>query len=212
MIIFGAKGIGRVAQDIFEANGVIVYGFLDDDESLHGQEYNGIRVLGATDEQGYLKLIGKKTEAFIATDERELRKNIVEMLREKREKMPVNAVHPKADICESAHIGHGNLICSGVRIGVSAEVGSHCNFHTGAIIEFECKVADHVQVGAGAIVGAGATLEKGVFLGPGAVVVAGVTVGKGARVGAGSVVIANVAANATVFGNPAVEMGNKKKS
>jgi acetyltransferase-like isoleucine patch superfamily enzyme len=40
-------------------------------------------------------------------------------------------------------------------------------------------------------------------------VVSGVTIGRNARVGAGSVVIENVKNNATVFGNPAVPLGQK---
>ena len=59
VIIFGAKGIARAALEIFESNGVVVYGFLDQDVDLHQTEINNIPVLGYPDDQGYLDLIDK---------------------------------------------------------------------------------------------------------------------------------------------------------
>ena len=35
VIIFGASYICRAAKEIFEKNGVVDYGFLDDDKNLH---------------------------------------------------------------------------------------------------------------------------------------------------------------------------------
>ena len=64
VIIFGSKGIAEAALEIFESNGVVVYGFLDDDKSLHGTEINAIPVLSDTEDHGYLKLIGGKMRSF----------------------------------------------------------------------------------------------------------------------------------------------------
>ena len=55
VVIFGAKGLGKTALDIFKSNDVVVYCFLDDDVSLHGTEIEEVSVLGATDDDGYLK-------------------------------------------------------------------------------------------------------------------------------------------------------------
>jgi acetyltransferase-like isoleucine patch superfamily enzyme len=62
-------------------------------------------------------------------------------------------------------------------------------------------------VGAGSVINSGVKVANDVFIGAGVTVVSGITIGKGARIGAGSVVIENVAANATVFGNPAKAIG-----
>jgi sugar O-acyltransferase (sialic acid O-acetyltransferase NeuD family) len=206
VIIFGASGIGKAAYEIFESNGIVVYGFLDDDARLHGTEIDKVTVLGSTDDDGFLKLIGKKCEAFVAIDDNRLRKSTVAMLNERRKVMPVNAVHPTAFISRTASLGHGNMINQGVQVGSLAEIGNHCILHAGAIIDFGVKLGHLVQVGAGAIISADVVVEDEVFIGSGATVVAGVTLGKGARVGAGSVVIAPVAAGQTVFGNPAKPM------
>lgn len=206
VIIFGTGGLGRAALEIFEKNGVAVYGFLTDQAEEHGKEVDEVTVLGSTDDDSFLNIIGKKCEAFVATDDNRLRKSLVKMLRERRKVQPANAVHPDAIVAKSAHIGYGNFINQGVKIGAGSKVGSQCLLHSGALIDFGVTIADFVQVGAGAVIGSGATLEEGAFVGTGAIVVSGVTIGKGARIGAGSVVIAAVAPNDTVFGNPAVSI------
>ena len=203
VIIFGAKGLATSALEIFQSHGIVVYGFLDDDESLHSQEINSIPILGDTEDHGYLKLIGQKCEAFIATDDNKLRKELVDYLNEKRKVMPTNAVHDKAFLAESSSIGHGNFINAGVTIGADVEIGQHCIIHSGAIVEAGCKIGDYVQIGPGAVIGANTNLSSEAYVGAGANVVGGLTVGRNARIGAGSVVIQAVNDKETVFGNPA---------
>lgn len=203
VIIFGANYIGRAAKEIFEINGNVVYGFLDDNKSLHGKEIDGATVLGNTDDDGFLKLIGKKCEAFIAADDNRLKRNLVSMLNDVRHVQPVNAIHHHAWVSGQASIGHGNLIDANVQVGTGSTIGSHCLVQAGVILLPEVKLGDFVQIGAGSILNSGVVVEDGAFIGSGVVIVAGVTIGKGARVGAGSVVIGSVKAGETVFGNPA---------
>lgn len=207
VIIFGAKGIARAALEIFESNKVVVYGFLEEDKALHDTEINSIPVLGSPDDNGFLKLIGQKCEAFVATDENAVRQDNVEFLNNTRKVMPVNAVHQSAHIPDSASIGHGNFIAAGVRLGTETKVGQHCILNTGALIDYGSELGDFVQVGAGAVINAGTKVEKSAFIGTGSIIVGGVTIGEGARIGAGSVVISDVAENETVFGNPAKVVG-----
>lgn len=203
MIIFGASFLGRAAKEIFEGNGNVVYGFLDDNKNLHATEIDNVSVLGATDDDGYLKLIGKKCEAFVAVDDNKLRKNLVKMIQEVRHVQPVNAIHKNALLASSATMGHGNFIDVGVKAGAGVEIGNHCLLHANVVLGAEVRVADFVQIGAGSIINPGVTIEEEAFIGSGVVIVSGLTIGKGARVGAGSVVIAPVKAGETVFGNPA---------
>lgn len=206
IIIFGAKGIAQPALEIFNSNEAVVYGFLEEDEKLHGSEINTVPVLGHPEDDGFLKLIGKKTEAFVAVDDAKYRKFIVELLNERRKVQPVNSIHSTAFISSDAAIGHGNFINARVTLGTGAEIGQHCILHTGAIIDHHVKVADYVQIGAGSIINSEVMIEEGAFIGSGATIVSGVTIGKNARIGAGSVVISSVAANETVFGNPAAKI------
>lgn len=203
MIIFGANALGRAAKEIFENNGNVVYGFLDDDKKLHQKEVDNVIVLGSTDDDGFLKLIGKKCEAFIATDDIKLKKNLTEMLNDVRHMQPVNAIHNQGSLGNHVELGHGNLIDQGARIGAGVKLGSHCIIQANAVIGVGAEIGDYVNLGAGSIIGSGVTIEEEAFIGAGVTVVADITIGKRARVGAGSVVIGQVKANETVFGNPA---------
>ncbi len=203
VIIFGASFLGRSAKEIFEGNSNVVYGFLDDNKSLHSTELDNVQILGSTDDDGFLKLIGKKCDAFIAVDDTKLRKTLVTMLQEVRHVQPVNAIHSDAIVSSSASIGHGNFLDFGVKVGAGATLGSHSLFNANVVIGAEAVIGDHVQLGAGSIINPGVVVEEEAFIGSGVIVISGVTIGKGARVGAGSVVIAPVKAGETVFGNPA---------
>jgi len=206
VLIFGAGELGRAAAEIFVSNGVIVYGFLDDDKNLHGKEFGELTVFASTDDEEYLKMVGDKCEAFVAVDENKYRKGIVKSLMDSRKVMPINATHSRAILPESTSIGHGNFLNANVTLGANASIGSHCILNSGAIVDHEAKLGDFVQIGAGSIVNSKVTIEDHVFVGSGATIVSGVTIGKGARIGAGSVVVADVAAKATVFGNPAASI------
>lgn len=203
VIIFGANFLGRAAKEIFELNDNVIYGFLDDNKTLHGTEIDNVQVLGSTDDDGFLKLIGKKCEAFIAIDDIKLRKTLVKMVQEVRHVQPVNAVHSNAVIASSASIGHGNFIDVGAKAGAGSTVGNYCIIHANVVLGAETTVGDFVQIGAGSIINPGVVVEDEAFVGSGVTIVSGVTIGKGARIGAGSVVISPVKAGDTVFGNPA---------
>lgn len=203
VIIFGANELGVAAKEIFDSNGMIVYCFLDDDEEKKNKEIVDVSVLGKTNDQGYLKLIGKKCDGFIAYDENNVRKALIKMLQEKRKVMPVNAVHQTATISPSAHFGYGNLVNAGVIVGTNAKISNHTILHTNAVVDHHASVGDYAQIGAGAIINSLAIVEDEAFIGSRVTVVSGVTIGKGARVGAGSVVISDVKPGETVFGNPA---------
>lgn len=203
VIIFGANYLGRQAKDILENNGNVVYCFLDDNKKLHNTIIDEITVMGSTDDDGYLKLIGKKCDAVVAIDDNKVRKSVVTMLLEERKAQPVNVISKLAYVAASAAIGHGNFLDHQVTIGAGASLGNHTILQAGCIIGPEAKVGDFVQIGAGSIINAGCELASEVFIGTGVTVVGGVSIGKGARVGAGSVVIAPVKAGDTVFGNPA---------
>lgn len=206
LIIFGAKGLGIAALEIFQSNNVLVYGFLDDDTKLHNQEIGGISILGSTDDEGFTKLIGKKCDAFIATDNAKLRKQISEFLIETRKVMPVNGIHSKAYISKFATIGHGNMVAAGASIQANVKIGSHCIINTNAVLDFDVVLEDLVQIGAGSVINSGVVIEEGAFIGSGVTIISGVTIGKGASVGAGSVVMSSVKARQRVFGVPAVEI------
>lgn len=207
VLVFGAGYLGQSARDIFEGNGNVVYGFLDDDKKLHNSTIDDLTIFGATDDDGFLKLIGKKCDAFIAIDEIRYKKSLARMLQEVRKVQAVNCIHSGAVLSPRVSMGHGNLIEAGVLVGPRVSIGGYAILQSGAIIGAGVSIGDFTNVGAGAVLNSGVVVEEEVFIGAGAVIVSGIKIGKGARIGVGSVVIADVKAGATVFGNPAKDAG-----
>jgi sugar O-acyltransferase (sialic acid O-acetyltransferase NeuD family) len=206
VIIFGATTIGKIALEIFKSNEVVVYAFLDDDTTLHNTEIDFVSVLGSTDDDGFLKLIGQKCDAFVASDENKYRKSVTEKLNDHRKVMPTNAIHLQTWLATTVAIGHVNLINAGTSIGTMTKIGSHNLIHSNVTIDAESEIGDFVQIGVGTVLGTNVTIEDNAFIGAGVTIVNGVKIGKNARVGAGSVVIEEVKAGSTVFGNPAKVM------
>lgn len=207
VIILGAGPIGKMALDIFTSNDQIIYCFLDDDKALHGTELNDVSILSDCDDRGYIKYIGSKCDAFIASDDNKYRKSLTETIVKERKVMPVNAVHQQANVSPLASLGYGSLVGMGSQVNAYATIGNHAIIHSGVAIDVEAKISDFVQIGLGSNIGAQVEIEEGAFIGSGVTIVQGVKIGKNARIGVGSVVIADVKANETVFGNPAKAVG-----
>jgi sugar O-acyltransferase (sialic acid O-acetyltransferase NeuD family) len=206
VIIFGVGNRGRLALDIFNNNSVLVYGFLDEDQMLHNTEVSEVMVLGDPFDDGFLKIIGNKTEAFVAIENKTFKENVVKMLLERRKTMPINAIHNSAYVSEDAEIGHGILIGPGAIINAGAKIGNHSVINSGAVIDTLSNIGEFSEIGVGAIINSEVKVETGAFIGSGAVIVSGVNIGKDARVGAGSVVVNNIEDGVTVFGNPAAKI------
>ena len=203
VIILGASNLGKAVLEIFKSNDVMVYGFLDDDKKLHGSEIEESTVLGSTDNDEYLKLIGKDCDVFVASDDNSWKATMIKSLRKDQKAMPINAIHGNALVASSAILHHGSMINQGVKIGANSELGNHCMLQSGSVIDYNVKIGDFVQIGAGSIINSDVVIGDGVFVGSGVTIVSGITIGEGVRIGAGSVVIADVKKKQTVFGNPA---------
>ncbi len=206
VLIIGSAGTGRAAMEIFTSNQVLIYGFIEDDKNIKEKEVHELTILGTTEDESLIKLIGKDCDVFVATDDKALHKSYIKMLKAKRTVVPVNAVHRSAVVADTVVMGHGVLVDMGVLLGAEVELGNYTILHSGASISYGTTIGNYVQMGTGVSVGPGAKIEDEAFIGAGSVIVSGITVGKGARVGAGSVVVADVAAGKTVFGNPAKEI------
>jgi sugar O-acyltransferase (sialic acid O-acetyltransferase NeuD family) len=206
VIILGAQTVGITALDSFLSNDVVVYCLLDDNASLQNTELLDVPIMGNTDDKELLKLLGKKCEVFVATEDTASRRSLTNMLQEEYQAVPVNAIHQRASVSQHAWLGHGNLVGANAVVAGTAKVGNGCLIGPNTVVDARAELGDYAQLGAGAILNADVTVGEQAFIGAGAIVVAGVKIGNKARVGAGSVVVADVPANQTVFGNPAARV------
>lgn len=203
IIIIGANALGKAVLDIFNQNGVVVYCFLDDHEVLHNTEIADVSILGFSDDEAFLSLIGKKCEYFIASDDNSEKEVLAQSIIKNYKQKAVNAIHSKAIISETSAIGHGNLIDAAAVIKSFATIGDSCNINSGAIVGVNAQIGNFVQIGYNSIISENVIIEDNVFIGAGVTIVAGVKIGKNSRIGAGSVVVTAIPKNQTVFGNPA---------
>lgn len=203
VIIIGAKGLGKVALDIFQRNGAEVFCFLEEDKELHGTEIGEVSVMGSPEDDGFLKYIGHKCDAFVAIDDLSYKKSMVDLLKERRKVMPANAIHQDAVISQYASLGHGNLVTAKSVISAGVIIGDHCLIQPNSLIDYDSTIHNFVQIGAGSVINSNVIIEENAFIGSGATIVSGIKIGKNARVGAGSLVIQDVNEGETVFGNPA---------
>ncbi|HET9505386.1 MAG TPA: DapH/DapD/GlmU-related protein [Hymenobacter sp.] len=206
VIILGAQAVGTAALDAFLSNDIVVYCILDDEPKLHNTELLDVPVMGNTDDGELLKLIGKKCEVFVATEDAASRRSLTKMLRDDYEVVPVNSIHQRASVSTHAELGHGNYVGPNAVVAATAKIGEGILIGPNAVVEGQATIGDYAQLGSGAQIGFGASVGAGAFVGAGAVLVAGVKVGDKARVGAGSVVVADVPGGQTVFGNPAKQV------
>lgn len=203
VIIFGATELGKLALDIFQSHNILAYCFLDDDEDLHGKEIMDVSVMGHTKDDGFLKYIGQKCEAFIAIEDVEKRMELVELLKNRRKVMPVNAVHKTSVISAYASLGHGTLINAGTVVNTGVSIANFCSIHANTTIGVDTKIAEHVQIGAGTTIGANVLIGEGCTLGSGVIIGPGTKIGPRAQILTGSVVLRDVPEGDTVFGVPA---------
>ena len=113
-------------------------------------------------------------------------------------------IHPTAHLdFETAQIGNGALVCSGVigTVNITLDPFALCNF--GCTLGHEARIGEGTVINPGANISGGVTLGRGVLVGTGAQILQYITVGDHATVGAGAVVTRDVPPAITVVGIPA---------
>lgn len=113
------------------------------------------------------------------------------------------AIHPKANISNTAKIDHGTLVCQGSCINPYSIIKKGVIINTGAIIEHECLIEEYSHIAPGSVLSGNVKIGKKTFIGANSIIKQGVKIGNNVIIGAGSVVINDVPDNETWFGNPA---------
>mgnify|MGYP003592551279 FL=1 len=207
MILIGYSGHSYVVHGIFEALGKKVIGYFDNEEKAVNP-YN-LKYFGQeTSEQAFTVL--RSDEFFIAIGDNSIRQKIYESFKAQG-CLPVNAIHPSAEIDPSAQlIGNGIMISSNVSVNALSKIGNGVICNTGCVIEHECEVGDFVHVGPGTVLCGNVTVGEGSFVGANAVIRQGIHIGKHCMIGAGAVVIKDVPDNTIVAGNPSRDLELKQ--
>ena len=209
VLIYGAGQLGgMVAYILSYQDDIEIVGFIDDDQTQMGCEYNGISVLGSASMLSNLRKEGI-TGAIVSIGSNKIRSQIADQLVKSGFEL-INAIHPTAIISKHVRIGHGVIIGSGVNLYVNAVIGDNVFIGPGVIVSHDSIVRDNVLLSVGSVIGARVDIEPYAFVGAGATVMppgwgknARLRIAQRACVGVCAVVIKDVPQNAVVAGVPA---------
>ncbi|KAF0135213.1 MAG: sugar O-acyltransferase sialic acid O-acetyltransferase NeuD family [Candidatus Saganbacteria bacterium] len=205
VMIFGSGGHGKVVLDILLESGILVNGFLDEDEKKIGQIVLGYKVLGGWEQ------LKKITDPAIALGigNNVVRERVFRQAKEQRVKI-ITAVHPRATVSRFASLGEGVVVMPGAVINSGSRLENGVVVNTGASVDHDCQLKEFCQIWPGAHLAGTVTVGKYSYIGTGASVIQNVNIGKNAMIGAGATVISNIPDNVTAVGVPAKVIKERK--
>jgi sugar O-acyltransferase (sialic acid O-acetyltransferase NeuD family) len=201
VVIIGAGGHGQVVADILfhmwaKGRDLELMGFLDDDSSLAGKEFLGLKVLGNVDK---LDDIGHEAVIVAIGDNR----TRLEMTERLKDEQLITAIHPSAVLAPDVSIKAGAMVCAGAVVNPGTTVGRGAIVNTGATVDHHNAIGEFSHVAPGVNLGGEVHVGEGALVGLGASIVPRLSLGDWCVVGAGAVVTHDVPANETWVGVPA---------
>ena len=205
LIIFGASGFGReVAWAVERINAKDstwnLLGFMDDNDSIQGDEINGYKVLGKTED------VGKYPDAYFvcAVGSSRIREKIVNNMKAVNPGIKFGKViDPSVEISELVTIGEGSIICAHSIITVNISIGSHVIINLDCTIGHDAVIKDFATLYPSVNVSGITNIGHAVELGTGMQIIQGKTIGDYSIVGAGAVVVKDIPEKCTAVGSPA---------
>lgn len=149
----------------------------------------------------------KTSEIVIAVGEPFLRRMLHERIKNSGYSL-ASIISPKANVSETATIGHGVVVKDGTIVSSKACVDDNAWIQSHSIIGHDVHICSNVQVSANVFVGGRTIIEENVFIGAGALIREDTCVGAGSIVSMGAVVLKNVTKERVVMGNPAREIAS----
>ena len=202
VLVYGARGHGKVVADILLASGDHeLKGFVDDDESLYGSTVIGFQVIGGA-ERLKCETTSGNIGVALGVGDNGTRQKLAELCKSLGAEV-ITAVHPAASISKTAYVKAGTVIMAGAIINPCAQVGFGVIVNSGAVIEHDVLIGDYAHVSPNSVMGGESELGTLSHLGLGAVILPRVVVGSRTVIGAGAVVTREMPDDIIAVGVPA---------
>jgi len=205
IVIIGAGGHGREVADILrhqqtQAPNLVLPGFIDDDEALHGKEIEGLTVLGGW---SWLERAERdKISVICAVGLPDVRLRLVRRA-ESLGLSFANAISPLAHISPQARLGHGVMIFPYAFVSVNSDVGNHVVINGMSWIAHDVKIGSYAVISPGSSVAGNASIGEGCWISMGVTVNQSVSVGRWSIVGSGAAVVRDIPDHVVAVGVPA---------
>lgn len=205
LIIIGASGFGRevlwLVERINEKSAEWnILGFVDDDLSIQGEEINGYKVIGTSDD-----VLKYSNSYFVcAVGASHIRKKVIEKVTKLNPNIKfATVIDPSVEMSKLHKIGVGTIICAHTILTVNFTIGDH------VIINLDCTVGHDVVLGdfdtlyPSVNVSGAVTVGKCTELGTGSQIIQCKNIGENTIIGAGAVVVSDIPDKCTAVGCPA---------
>lgn len=178
-----------------------IVGFIDDDQSRHGKECCGIKVLGGK------ALLREIPDAFVlavpgSPANYSKRSEVIGGL-ELDESRFATIIHPSACLARDARIGHNTSIMANVVISCGVTIGSHCVILPNTVVSHDSVVGDYCCIGSNVSVSGSVHIGTNCYIGSGTKLREDIAIGAGTLVGLGSNVLSDIPAGVIAVGSPA---------
>lgn len=205
LLIMGAGGLAReLANAVAELNATVptfdVLGFLDDLQTLQGQEQLGLPVLGPIDQLAQYK--SDNLCAMPAVGDGYVRERFAQAA-QKHGISLATIIHPSSIIGKDSSAQEGVFVGAGCVITVNAHLGKCALVNMGCTVAHDAKLGDYVSVHPGARISGEVVVNNYALIGTQAVILNQCVIGRGAVVAMGAVVAHDVPDYTLVAGNPA---------
>jgi sugar O-acyltransferase (sialic acid O-acetyltransferase NeuD family) len=203
LLLLGAGGLARETLVAVRARPDLLrpIGVLDDDPTRHGDDVDGVPVLGYTDRvHDFPDAAVVSCVASSARPDGRLR--LVRRLGLLADRW-ATVVHPAASIAPGTTIGEGSIVLAGVVVTAPITIGSHLVAMPHVLLTHGDVLADGVTLAGRATLAGGVQLDEAAYVGQGAMIREYVRIGAHAVIGMGAVVLGDVPDGQTWAGVPA---------
>ncbi len=202
IVIIGAGGLAReVLWVLSKQPGKMNFiGFIDENESNHGQLINGFPVLGGFE---WLNNVAKDDlHAVCAVGSPRSKKILTNRLKSKGVGL-ITLIDPDARYSDTVTIGQGSIVAAGAILTDNILVGNSSYINLGCTIGHDVVIGDYVSLHPQVAISGNVKIGDLVEIGAGAVVTPGINIGDNSFICAGSVVTKDVEKDSMVGGMPA---------
>ena len=161
-----------------------VIGFIDDNQSLHGKEYVGVKVLGG---RGLLQVYADAFVLAVPGSPKGYlrRKSIIESLGIEASRL-ATIIHPSVVRAPDAVIGPNTLIMPHVVVSCGVRVGNHCVVLPNTVIAHDTVVGDYCCIGSNVSISGSVNVGSECYIGSGVKIRENIHIGDRTLIGLGS--------------------------